>query len=167
MITKRTHTQGFTILYAVLISSVMLAIGIAIFNITVRELRLSSVVRESQKAIYAADSGAECGLYNAFRMDRFSTSSPQTFSCSDQTFPLPSATRPSTDTAQIGGYGYSDSSNSATSTFTVTYGATCAVVSISQHLLPGNQIRTIIESRGYNPCTFGPTRVERVYRVLY
>lgn len=55
--------RGFTILFAVLIASILLAIGIAIFDITVRELRLSSVARESQFAIYAAETGVECALY--------------------------------------------------------------------------------------------------------
>lgn len=61
---RTMHAQrGFTILFAVLIASIMLAIGIAIFDITVRELRLSSVARESQFAIYAAETGVECALY--------------------------------------------------------------------------------------------------------
>lgn len=157
--------RGFTILFAVLIASVMLAIGIAIFNITVRELRLSSVVRDSQKAIYAADSGAECGLYNSFKLNLFSTTTSTTFTCNGQTFPLSAGSRPSTDTATIGGGGYS-----ATSSFTVTYGTTCALVSIAQHLInPAlGQVRTIIESRGYNPCdATSPSRVERVFRLVY
>lgn len=58
-----TSSRGFTILFAVLIASILLAIGIAIFDITVRELRLSSVARESQFAIYAAETGVECALY--------------------------------------------------------------------------------------------------------
>lgn len=62
-------SRGFTLLYAVLISSVLLAIGIAIFEITVRELRLSSVIRESQYAFYAADAGVECVLHSDFKFN--------------------------------------------------------------------------------------------------
>src|SRR3989344_881292 len=74
-----TSSRGFTILFAVLIGSILLAVGIAIFDITVRELRLSSIARESQIAVYNADSGAECALYWSLpTQDRvtFSTSSP-------------------------------------------------------------------------------------------
>ncbi len=56
-------TRGFTLFYAMLISSLLLAIGIAIFNITFKELTLSSGARESANAFYAADTGLECALY--------------------------------------------------------------------------------------------------------
>ncbi|MBP9771847.1 MAG: LamG domain-containing protein [Candidatus Pacebacteria bacterium] len=54
---------GFTLFYAVLTASLLLAIGIAIFNITFKELILSSGARESANAFYAADTGLECALY--------------------------------------------------------------------------------------------------------
>lgn len=57
------HTKGFTLFYAVLTASLLLAIGIAIFNITFKELILSSGARESANAFYAADTGLECALY--------------------------------------------------------------------------------------------------------
>ncbi len=55
--------RGFTLFYAVLISSLLLAIGLAIFNITFKEVILSSGARESANAFYAADTGLECALY--------------------------------------------------------------------------------------------------------
>ncbi|HXK40184.1 MAG TPA: LamG domain-containing protein [Candidatus Paceibacterota bacterium] len=55
--------RGFTLFYAVLTASLLLAIGIAIFNITYKELILSSGARESSNAFYAADTGLECALY--------------------------------------------------------------------------------------------------------
>ncbi len=59
----RKTSAGFTLFYAVLISSLLLAVGIAIFNITYKELILSSGARESQSAFYAADSALECALF--------------------------------------------------------------------------------------------------------
>ncbi len=55
--------RGFTLFYSVLVSSLLLAIGMAIFNITFKELVLSSGSRESTNAFYAADSGIECAFY--------------------------------------------------------------------------------------------------------
>ncbi|NTV22453.1 MAG: hypothetical protein HGB03_02685 [Candidatus Yonathbacteria bacterium] len=55
--------QGFVLLFAVLVSGILLAIGLGIFTITYKELLLSSSDRESQIAFYAADSGGECALY--------------------------------------------------------------------------------------------------------
>src|SRR5438067_322100 len=56
-------TRGFTMFFAVLVGSLALSVGLVIFDITVRELALSAAVTQSQYAIYAADSGAECALY--------------------------------------------------------------------------------------------------------
>jgi Tfp pilus assembly protein PilX len=62
-ISASAKQRGFTLFYAVLVSSLLLAIGVAIFNITFKELILSSGARESVNAFYAADTGLECALY--------------------------------------------------------------------------------------------------------
>jgi hypothetical protein len=49
--------------FAVLISSLALAIGVAIYDMVVRELQISSITEQSQYALYAADTGVECALY--------------------------------------------------------------------------------------------------------
>ena len=52
------HTQrAFTLLYAILIMSAVLSIVFAILSITVKQLQLSSVGKDSESAFYAADSG--------------------------------------------------------------------------------------------------------------
>ncbi len=56
-------SRGFTLFYAVLVTSLLLALGLAVFNITLKELRLSSDARESQNSFYAADTALECVLY--------------------------------------------------------------------------------------------------------
>ncbi len=66
--------RGFTILLAMLITSIMTSISIAIFSIAQKELKLSSITRDSQFAFYAADSGAECALYLHFAHNAFATS---------------------------------------------------------------------------------------------
>lgn len=55
--------KGFTIFFATLVASLALAIGLGIYDVVVRQLSLSTTVSQSQYAIYAADSGAECALY--------------------------------------------------------------------------------------------------------
>ncbi len=59
----RLQERGFTLFYAVLVASLLLALGLAIFNITYKELILSSGARESAVAFYAADAGLECALF--------------------------------------------------------------------------------------------------------
>jgi len=60
---KLEAARGFTLFYAVLVSSLLLALGLAIFNITYKELILSAGARESAVAFYAADAGLECALF--------------------------------------------------------------------------------------------------------
>ncbi len=55
--------RGFTLLFASLIVSLILSVGLAIAHITLTEFTLSSAGRDSQFAFYNADSGLECALY--------------------------------------------------------------------------------------------------------
>jgi hypothetical protein len=58
------HTKkGFALLVAVLISSVVLAVGLSMLNITLKQYIFSGIGRESEIAFYAADAGIECALY--------------------------------------------------------------------------------------------------------
>jgi len=61
---KEKNEKGFVILFAVLLTSIILAIAVAIANVSFKEIILSSSARESHYAFYAADSGAECALYH-------------------------------------------------------------------------------------------------------
>ena len=71
---KKNNTQrGFTLLLAALVSSIVLALGSAIFLIAQKQVILSSLSRDSQFAFYAADTGAECALYWDLRFSAFST----------------------------------------------------------------------------------------------
>ena len=49
--------------FAVLVSSLALTIGIAIYDLVVRELQLTSVAEQSQYAIFAAKTAEGCALY--------------------------------------------------------------------------------------------------------
>jgi hypothetical protein len=145
--------RGFTILFAVLTSSLLLAIGISIFNVTYRELLLSSSARDSQFAIYAADTGIECALYWDSHGDAFATGTGvRSIQCAEQNANYyVYATRP------------------ATSTFLLQFqeeGATpCVTVEVAKY---ENPTRTTLISRGYNTCeTNNPRRVERALRVSY
>ena len=55
--------KGYTLLFAVLVSALVLAVGISLLNTTRKELTLTSGARESDYAFYAADAGYECALY--------------------------------------------------------------------------------------------------------
>lgn len=152
MSTQHTHKyrfgdKGFTLLFAALTASLLLAISLSIITISIKESQLSGVARESQYAFYAADAGVECALYWDIAKDMFTTSGPaNTITCNGQSF-------------SVGG--------GLTSTFTVTYGSVprCAEVTLTKTLSP---VATKIESRGSNKCDVNAfNRVERAIVVNY
>jgi len=51
------------LLYAVMTSTIILAVGVSIISIALKQLSISTLGRESQYAFYAANTGAECALY--------------------------------------------------------------------------------------------------------
>ena len=62
-LTQSPHQRGFTLLIAILVISIVLAIGLSVLNITLKEFILSGIARESTIALNAADAGMECALY--------------------------------------------------------------------------------------------------------
>lgn len=156
------HNRGFTIFFAVLVGGLALSVGIAIYDLTVRELTLSSTVTQSQYALFAADSGAECALYWDGKYggsnSAFATSSLYTPSssvvCNNQTI----STTPS-----------DSSSTAATTTFSLSFSPQpyCATVTVAKYSISGTPFTTVV-SQGFNTCVAGaPLRLERALQVSY
>lgn len=57
---SQKKNEGFVILYAVIITTVVLVVGLSLSNIITKQLVLSSISRSSKIAYYAALSGREC-----------------------------------------------------------------------------------------------------------
>lgn len=55
--------RGVAILFAVLLVTIILTISLSLFNITLKQIILSAVARESNLAFYAADSARNCVLH--------------------------------------------------------------------------------------------------------
>lgn len=169
--------RGFTIFFAMLIASLSLAVGLAIFDLTIRELDLSATATQSQFAIYAADTGADCALYWDFQYESgafgsaFGTSTESSWPGNGSG--LMCAEQDITES-----WDHSDNtSTSATTTFTISIEATgnfapiqdyCAEVDVAKHTDGLGILRTTIISRGYNTCDpDGLVRVERAIQVRY
>jgi hypothetical protein len=60
---KHKRDQGFVILYAVLLTTITLAIGLLLLAVIAKQIQLSSIEKNSQLAYYAADAGRQCALY--------------------------------------------------------------------------------------------------------
>jgi hypothetical protein len=170
---KGNKDRGFTILYAVLVGGLTLSIGLAVFNLTIRQLNLSAVGRESQFAFYAADSGVECAIYWDLTDPEFFAETSSEVSKS----PIPCGDR-GTLTVTTLTVDPLNSPNTATTTFILKLDdplisndpPACALVTVGKYPNPLDPSRssTIIESRGQNDCdSTNPTRVERALRLRY
>lgn len=59
----KNHTAGFALLYAVLLTGVVLTVGLGLSSILRKQIILSSTGAASQKAYYAANAIKECAIH--------------------------------------------------------------------------------------------------------
>lgn len=160
---KLKRSRGFVILFAVVLSAIILSITMGVANITIKEAKFSTSAKDTNYAFFAADTGIECALVN----DKTPTS-----------FPLPGAITPFTidcksDTPTLDGGGNVDD---RTYTFHVSGlgdGKNCAEVTVRKYK-SGTDTLTDVVSKGYNlggdnnSCTSANLdRIEREIKVNY
>lgn len=156
----RKSGAGFTLLFASLVASLLLAVGIAIFDITIKEVILASTARDSAYAIYTADTGLECAFYWDFKNAGLNVSA---FATSSQSYPNASITCNNQTIAPT----VLATLTAATTTFTLTMAPQpyCATVTVAKW---GSPVRTTITSHGYNTCNASdPRRIERALQANY
>lgn len=155
MRTPRQLHKGFTLLVAVVLSSVALSIGIALLDIALKQVVLASAAKQSQKAFYAADSVMECILYYDQQLNTFDnanepTSGTITCNTATATFAAPIGPNPRVTTITVpcpGGAGQ-------VLGMATVYKTPSAV--------------TQIFATGYNTCdASNPRRIERGLKVTY
>ncbi|MBM2817477.1 MAG: seg [Parcubacteria group bacterium] len=161
--------QGFAMLFSVLISSLLVVIGLSIFNITLKELTISTSARESQIAFYAANSGMECALYWDLTQNAFAT----TTNASKNT---PEDARVGAITANCNGvdvnntYSKSGVKTETSALFPVILSTDtegpCADITVTKEEDSDGKIITTIESQGKNICGTSGRRVERGLRAV-
>lgn len=61
---KLQRSGGFVLLFVIVISSIILAITLSIMDISLKEIKFGTSVRDTNDAFFAADTGAECALMN-------------------------------------------------------------------------------------------------------
>ena len=138
IITKKD--SGYTLLFAVLIASLVLGVATFILGVAHKQYVLSSTARNSSYAFYAADSGIECMSKDYGTPDLYGTST-FSFNCAGQSpsFNFGGTQTPVWDSSHSTIIGYSWFATStlgfATSTTAFNAGSTwgCAIVSINQY----------------------------------
>lgn len=167
------NNKGYTLLFAVIVSSIVLSVGISIMNISRKEFQLAVASRDSVSAFYAADTGFECALNQD---NYFATNTPGiSITCLNQSITM-FVTFPNTFPGGNDGTGLFS--------FDLRMGATskaCAKVSVLKYYALDTSLNSLvptsrIESKGYNvgwntannTCSVNsPNRVERAIRYTY
>lgn len=150
--------RGFTLLVAVVLASVSLAIGISLLNISYKQILLASAGKQSQNAFYAADSVLECVLYYDQQVDAFNYTTP----AASGSILCNGIAVTSYTTAQAGGV--------RTTTFTVPCSSTVPTGERGRATIYKTSVTaaTQIFAQGYNTCdTTNARRTERGLKIVY
>ncbi len=163
--TGMKQEKGFTLLIAVVTTSMLLIVSFVVVNIGLKQLILAYAAEESQYAFYAADSGTECAIYwdlHDSTLSAFDITTPGSITCSRQTITSGSQTVPTipTQASVIGG----GTASNRTSIFSISFTKGCAIVRVTKNA----DGTTSIDSRGYNTCnTSADRRFERGVTLSY
>lgn len=158
MIKSISKKKGYTLLFAVLTSIMVLSIAAFILSISRKQFILTSSARDSVYAFYAADTGLECAIRNLYALST-STYDGNEIKCGGAV--LNSNIDPSAQPKYVEFYMPMDMAQSQ--------GPGCTWVRVTQETVANKQVTKII-SRGYNigwknssrNCTeWGPRKVER------
>ncbi|MES2023142.1 MAG: hypothetical protein V4439_00470 [Patescibacteria group bacterium] len=161
--TKKFFKKGFVLLFAMVLSSIVLAIAFGVANIALKEINFSTSAKDTNEAFFASDVGVECALYLGKDPSAFgftgTDSSKITPSCAGTTLNL-SEPGPSWIFSLLA---------------LGSEGKSCALVSVfvDTNIIPS---KTKIISKGYSngiidgntfTCSPGPNSVERELEVNY
>jgi hypothetical protein len=163
MSTKKNN-KGFVLIYAVILTSVLLVISIFMSDIITRQIIISSIGKNYQSAYYIANIGRECAVFQKDMgrfgyVDKMGSSfsyTPPSGVLDEQeiTDEHPMSCGQSSELTVIvdntNPFDYSKSSG-MTGSFTVTNSANeCAIVSVFVGVAEDGSSLTSIESKGYN-----------------
>lgn len=146
--------RGFTLLIAVILASVSLAIGLALLDIAYKQVVLASAAKQSQTAFYAADSVMECALYYDQQRAAFAYSATSgSVTCNGNNPVAVTFTNPGSGTR--------------TRTFTLQCAGNTGTLGTATIYKDSNGA-TAIYVEGYNTCDSTNTRrIERGIKALY
>lgn len=156
--TPYTPQRGFTLLVAIVLSSVALSVGLALLDIAYKQSILASASKQSQIAFYNADAALECALYWDQQKAFFNTSNPFNLVESDLRC----------NDGGVTFVGTIRSGSKVETVFTIpcSGGGTSAEVTVRKN--ETGTYQNAIYAKGYNSCdTTNQRRIERGLKVTY
>jgi len=173
---KINYKKGYTLLFSIIVSSVVLSIAAFILSISRKQFILASVSRDSTMAIYVADSAIQCAVESYVKLG-FDPLNNTGMTCNKQLFDATFTDIPLGDDLSI--YDLINNPNNRaerSNLLRFDNKKSCATVTVIRGYDNKNQHKTIIEARGYSdlfsfPCS-GISRknsrnVERAIRLIY
>ena len=177
------NKNGYTLLFSIIVASIVLSIAAFILSTSRKQFILSSVARDSTIAVYAADGGTQC-VVEAFYKGKLATSSSATVVCNGETVSKPfSKLAVGTEDVSMGlyndgpsGYRKIEQTPQDSPIQFIFPNNTCVriVVTVGFDNVT-KEHKVIFDSRGYNiansgPCVGtppSPRAIERAIRTLY
>lgn len=152
--THHSH-RGFTLLVAIILSSVALALSLALLDVAYKQISLALTTKQSSYAFYNADAALECALYFDQKRDAFNYTTPLPLSsvvCGGlQATVAPPLTPPS-------------GAHSTSFYIPCASGGTAALVTVIKY----STAQAKFYADGYNTCDTSDTRrIERGLRASY
>jgi hypothetical protein len=134
--------SGYTLLFAVLISVLILGVAVFMSGIARKEYILSSTALDSMYSFYAADSGIECVMYQINGIAS-TTETGKVVDCNGKS---------------VGLGNWSSDTSTFNLDFKTNASAGCAVITIEVNYTPESEMASstaiaVVTSRGYNLCT--------------
>lgn len=162
---KKRIARGFALLLAVLVVSIILAMSFGIFSISLKELILTSFIKDSENSFAAADRALECTLYwdHAYPQNEMPYS---IFPTSMSAVPPPNPPFPICDGKQLNSVPATgwNTTGSTVATGTTRFLLNFSDGSCSAVLVVKDATTTIITSEGYNTCN--PNNARRTQRTI-
>lgn len=158
---KYFNSKGFALLFSIVVSSIILFITLGISSVASKQSLISTSVKNSDTALFAADSGIECALYLDNSGAFIDSAIPAQCLGIELSFP---------SSPVIGGQG-------VTSFIAYELGINnqgCAIITVEKDTDSVTSIVTTkITSKGYNvadvpaTCSYGGNRTERRLEVTF
>jgi Tfp pilus assembly protein PilE len=148
--------RGFTLLIALILTSVILSVALSLIDITYKQTLLATTSRQSGQAFYNADAAMECALYADQTLNQFMYDFSGTPSISCQGLSVTSLVA-------------TQSSGIRTTTFNIPCSASPGAGSNGSVTVYKDQTGpTSIYALGYSNCSSAdPHRIERGLRASY